>query len=96
MKHMLQDLSDIRLWQSSPQPMSHLIWGRISFSQINATMDVTSVVDTGNLLLLVLSQEDSMRVRSRVDGRHSKYVGEVVKQLGNSWTRSNGVRLSSI
>ena len=26
----------------------------------------------------------------------TRYVGEVVKQLGDSWTRSNGVCLSSI
>ena len=76
--------------------MSHLIWGGISFSQINATMDVIGIVNTSNLLLLVLSQEDGMRVRSRMDGRHSRYVGKVVKQLGDSWTGSNGVRLSLI
>ena len=59
--------------------MSHLIWGGISFCRINATMDMTSVVDMGNLLLLILSQEDSTGVRNIMDGRHSRYVGEVVK-----------------
>ena len=74
-KHALRDLSDIRLWQSSPQPMSHLIWGGISFCRVNVTMDATSIVNMGNLLLLVLSQEDGTRVRSRADGRHNRDVG---------------------
>ena len=52
--------------------MSHLTQGGVSFCLVNATMDVTSIVNTGNLLLLILSQEDGMRVRSKTDGRHSE------------------------
>ena len=82
MKHTLGNLPDIRLWQSSPQSMSHLIWGGICFSQFNTTMSMMGIVNMSNLLLLVLSQEDSTRVRNGTDGRHSKICwqsGEVVR-----------------
>ena len=62
--------------------MSHLIRGGISFSRINTTMSVTSVVNMSDLLLLVLSQEDSARVGNGTDGRHSEmwwWSGKVVE-----------------
>ena len=74
MEHMLGNLPDVRQWQSLPQSMCHLIWGGICFSWLNTTVSVMSIVNMSNLLLLVLSQEDSMRVGTRTDGRHSKDV----------------------
>ena len=44
-------------------------WGGISFSQINTTMGVTSVIDLSNLLLLILSQEDSTQVGNGMSGQ---------------------------
>ena len=52
--------------------MSHLIQGGICFSQLNATVSMMSVIDTGNLLVLILSQEDSMQVGNEMDKRHSE------------------------
>ena len=72
MKHTLGNLPDIKLWQSLLQLMSHLIRGGICFSWFDTTVGMMSIINMGNLLLLILSQEDSTGVRNRMDGRHSR------------------------
>ena len=91
MKHTLGNLPDVRLWQSSLQLMSHLIRGGICFSRFNTAMSVTSVVDTGYLLLLILSQEDSVRVGNGTDGRHSRMCWQNGKVVEQRWMGSNRV-----
>ena len=39
--------------------MSHLVWGGIYFRRLNTTVSVMSIVNTSNLLLLILSQEEA-------------------------------------
>ena len=46
MEHMLGNLPDVRLWQSLPQSMSHLIQGGICFSWFNTTVSMASIVGT--------------------------------------------------